>query len=75
MTAPLRSVPGVYEAYYDRIPMRRAGAPEEIAAAGLFLLSDDAAYVSGSNLVVDGAWETTGYPDLRPFTEKLREKM
>lgn len=75
MTAPLRSVAGVYDAYYERIPMRRAGTPEEIAAAALFLLSDDASYVSGSNLVIDGAWQTTGYPDLRPFAKKLMEKM
>lgn len=75
LTQPLRDVPGVYDAYFERIPMRRAGTPEEMAAAALFLLSDDAAYISGTNLVVDGAWETTGYPDLRPFAEKLAEKM
>ncbi len=75
LTQPLREVPGVYDAYFERIPMRRAGSPDEMAAATLFLLSDDASYISGSNLVVDGAWETTGYPDLRPFAEKLMEKM
>jgi len=75
MTEPLRAVPGVYDAYFERIPMRRAGSPQEMAAAALFLLSDEASYISGTNLVVDGAWETTGYPDLRPFAEKLLEKM
>lgn len=69
LTSGLRDVPGVSEAYYERIPFRRAAEPEEIAAAALFLASDDASYVSGADLIVDGAWSTTGYPDLRPFLE------
>ncbi len=38
----------------ERIPMRRFAAPSEIAAAVLFLASDEASYVTGSDLVVDG---------------------
>lgn len=34
----------------------RTGRPEEIAAAAAFLVSDDASYVTGSTLVVDGGW-------------------
>ena len=36
-------------------PMRRTGRPEEIANAALFLLSDEASFVSGATLPVDGA--------------------
>jgi NAD(P)-dependent dehydrogenase (short-subunit alcohol dehydrogenase family) len=40
----------------QRIPMGRVGAPEEIAKAALFLASDDASYVTGTDLVVDGGY-------------------
>ena len=35
-------------------PMRRQGKPEEVAAAAAFLASDDASYVTGTTLIVDG---------------------
>jgi len=38
----------------DAIPARRAGTPEEVAACVRFLASDDAAYVTGTTLTVDG---------------------
>jgi NAD(P)-dependent dehydrogenase (short-subunit alcohol dehydrogenase family) len=38
------------------IPPGRIGEPEEIARCALLLASDEASYVSGANLVVDGAW-------------------
>jgi meso-butanediol dehydrogenase/(S,S)-butanediol dehydrogenase/diacetyl reductase len=41
-------------AYAQRIPMRRPGRPEEQAAAVLFLASDDASFVNGQTLIVDG---------------------
>ncbi|WP_343612711.1 SDR family oxidoreductase [Novosphingobium sp.] len=40
--------------FLSLIPMRRLGAPREIAAAVSFLLSDDAAYITGQTLYVDG---------------------
>ena len=38
----------------SRVPLRRLGAAEEVAAAALFLLSDAASYISGTELLVDG---------------------
>lgn len=69
LTAGLLEVQGVEQAFMERIPLERWGSPEDMAAAALFLASDDAGYISGSNLFVDGGWETTGYPNLRPFRE------
>jgi NAD(P)-dependent dehydrogenase (short-subunit alcohol dehydrogenase family) len=43
----------------DRLPMGRMGAPAEIAAGILFLASDDAAYISGTELTIDGAVTAT----------------
>ncbi|MER5944721.1 glucose 1-dehydrogenase [Streptomyces sp. NPDC001904] len=43
---------------YPNTPMGRVGEAGEIAAAVVFLLSDDAAYVTGAELAVDGGWTT-----------------
>jgi meso-butanediol dehydrogenase / (S,S)-butanediol dehydrogenase / diacetyl reductase len=53
--------------FMARIPAGRAAQPAEIAAPALFLASDEAGYVSGASLLVDGAWAVSGYPDMRPF--------
>jgi glucose 1-dehydrogenase len=47
----------------DHIPMGRAGRSEEMAAIAAFLASDEAAYVTGQTLYVDGG--LTLYPDFR----------
>jgi NAD(P)-dependent dehydrogenase (short-subunit alcohol dehydrogenase family) len=40
------------------IPMQRLGKPEEIAATAAFLASDDAAYITGTGILVDGGYTT-----------------
>lgn len=62
-------VPGpVLTAMWDRVPpddrqrsaeataLKRLGRPEEVAAAIAFLGSDDASFITGSTLVIDGGW-------------------
>jgi NAD(P)-dependent dehydrogenase (short-subunit alcohol dehydrogenase family) len=44
------------QALEARQPMGRLGTPEEVAAAALYLASDDAAFITGTGLVLDGGW-------------------
>ena len=46
--------PGIQKALLDSTPLRRFGKPEEIAAAAVFLASDEASYITGAELAVDG---------------------
>ncbi len=43
-----------------RVPMKRYGSPEEMAGAAVFLLSDEATYVTGHVLTVDGGFVAQG---------------
>ncbi len=42
--------------FFKRLPLKRIGEPEEIANAALFLASDEASYITGIVLPVDGGW-------------------
>jgi NAD(P)-dependent dehydrogenase (short-subunit alcohol dehydrogenase family) len=46
--------PAINKALIDQTPMRRFGTPEDIAKAAVFLASDDAAFITGTGLTVDG---------------------
>lgn len=50
----------IREAYHARLPIKRYGKPEEIAAAAAFLASDEAAYITGHLLDVDGGFDVSG---------------
>ena len=51
--------PMIAKGLLAQTPLRRFGTPEDIANAALFLASDEAAYITGSSLHVDGGMGTT----------------
>ncbi len=67
-TEPMWSVPGMVQGYEENTALGRHAEPEEIAAAVAFLASDDAAFVTGTTLLVDGGAHHLSYPD----TGKIR---
>jgi NAD(P)-dependent dehydrogenase (short-subunit alcohol dehydrogenase family) len=52
------------QGYLRLIPMRRFGRPEEIAAAVSFLCSEDASYITGHTIPVDGGYLAAGVLDI-----------
>jgi len=52
--------PAIRADYHDAIPLNRYGTEDEIAAAVWFLCSDEASYVNGQMLAVDGGFDATG---------------
>ena len=54
LTEDAKQDQALLERFYDRIPLRRAGEADDIARAILFIASDEASYITGVNLPVDG---------------------
>lgn len=64
----MMDVGALFEEYMANIPLKRLGLAEDIASGISYLASDDASYISGHNLVIDGALTAwTGEPDLKPY--------
>ncbi len=55
MSAPIYANPKSRAVRTQAVPLKRLGSEDDIAAAVMFLASDAAAYITGHNLVVDGA--------------------
>ena len=58
MTDPFTKDPKTLQQFLTNIPIKRIGKPEDIAYAALYLASEEASYVTGSELVVDGGWSS-----------------
>ena len=56
LTIGLRENAAVKEGLIAMHPLGRLGAPEEVARCALFLASDDASFVTGTSLAVDGGY-------------------
>ena len=65
IVSDIQAMPGLQEAWDRTVPLGRFAEPEEIAAVAAFLASDDASYIVGAIISVDGGLSAhTGQPDL-----------
>lgn len=59
MVDPLTQDPKEMEKMLTRIPLKRAGDPQEVSNLVLFLASEESSYMTGSCVVIDGGWLTS----------------
>jgi meso-butanediol dehydrogenase/(S,S)-butanediol dehydrogenase/diacetyl reductase len=68
LTRDVYNTPGQRDKFNQAIPAGRVGTPGEIASSIAFLASDDASYITGVNLVIDGGMTAdTGAPSFSAF--------
>jgi 3alpha(or 20beta)-hydroxysteroid dehydrogenase len=72
MGNPMNKGANTVDEDYELVPLQRVGAPREIGEASVFLCSDEASYITGAELLVDGGWKSAvyhkglpGYPPAR----------
>jgi NAD(P)-dependent dehydrogenase (short-subunit alcohol dehydrogenase family) len=73
LTEPAAAVPGVVEEYLDNTALGRAGTPEDIASAVLYLCSPAASWLTGEVLDLNGGAHLKRYPDILRHVMKLAD--
>jgi len=71
LTAPAAAVPGVVEDYVENTALGRAGTPEDIAQAVLYLCSPTSSWLTGEVLDLNGGAHLKRYPDVMGHVMKL----
>ncbi|MGA8257987.1 MAG: SDR family oxidoreductase [Nocardioides sp.] len=71
LTAPAMDVPGVRDDYLENTPLGRPGTVEDIAAAVAFLCSDQAAWMTGEVLDLNGGAHLKRYPDINAHLTRM----
>lgn len=56
MNTPLLENPELYQQFVSKIPLGRWGRLEEIGALALYLCSEDAGFITGTDILIDGGW-------------------
>jgi NAD(P)-dependent dehydrogenase (short-subunit alcohol dehydrogenase family) len=56
MTAPLAADPAHNAQFSSRVPLGRWGQPEEVGKLALYLCSDEASFITGTDILIDGGW-------------------
>jgi NAD(P)-dependent dehydrogenase (short-subunit alcohol dehydrogenase family) len=69
-TMALTAIPSVEQDYVNKMPLGRIGTPEEIAAAVMFLLSEDSSWITGEIINVDGGHHLRGGPNIDAVLEQ-----
>ena len=71
LTEPAAAIPGVVEEYLDNTPLGRAGTPEDVADAVVFLCSPKASWLTGEVLDLNGGAHLKRYPDVLSHVMRL----
>lgn len=73
LTEPAAMVPGVVEEYVENTALGRAGTPEDIAAAVVFVCSPQASWLTGEVLDLNGGAHLRRYPDVLGHVARLAQ--
>jgi len=72
MTAHLLAIPAVQSAFLEQTPLGRLSEPADVTSAALWLASDEASYITGQVLAVDGGTSTRKLPSNEDVARHLK---